>query len=200
MNYRKSIKVLLFVFFACALKLKAQENKLFNEYLACFTEIYLTDEFQDCNLIEPKFFIPDKFSCFFDKEIYESWDIVNSWFFCKIDNLYCVAIRYAIEDEYIFDNNRAYYYFIFYDELGKVINSYKLLRSTDQQWFEDGVNYDSKLFLSKNEMMYFLYGAYRVPEMEANCLEEIYEIKNNGSLEKISEKNYKARKVDEWNW
>jgi len=89
---------------------------------------------------------------------------------------------------------------VIYDETGKIINSYKLLRKTDQQWFKDGVNNDTKLFISNDKVHYFLYGAYRVPEMEANCKEIVYEIKDNGSLEKLSEQNYRATKIDQWNW
>ena len=36
--------------------------------------------------------------------------------------------------------------------------------------------------------------------MEANCKEVIYGIKDNGSLEKLSEQNYSAKKIDQWNW
>jgi hypothetical protein len=192
--------IIISSFFIYICNLNAQKNNLFKEYLSSFTEIHLTDSFQNSNTIDRHSFIPNKFFIFLDKEVYESWASVNSLFICKIGKYYLVLLVYGIEDEYVFEKNAGYYYFIFYDEIGTIINSYKFLYGTDAQWFKNGVNHDSKLFISKDKIKYLLYGPYKGYDMEANCMEVLYEIKDNGSLEKLSEKNYKAKKLDQWNW
>jgi hypothetical protein len=88
-----------------------------------------------------------------------------------------------------------------YNENGEIVNHYKLLAGVPElPWFKESFSQDSKLFISKDRVKYMLYGPYKGYDMEANCLEVIYEIKDNGSLEKVSEKNYKAKKIDQWNW
>jgi len=191
--------------------LYSQTNELFNEYLSkSFKKIDLSNEFVP--YYSNTTFFDDtrkaiaygqyKYQQFLPETMgYVSTNIsIYTNLMYRTHNYIVTIFDYITDDKNVFENNGAYYYFVFYNDTGKIINCYKLLRSTDQQWFKNGVNHASKLFISKDKIMYLLYGPYRVPEMEANCKEVIYEIKDNGSLEKLSERNYKAEKIDQWNW
>jgi hypothetical protein len=202
--------IIMLVLFVGTYNLKAQENKLFNEYLhTAFREVKPND-----NLVLYSTFLDStkynrgisygkyKYQQFIPIEmghVAADTFIVPSFMFTNND-FYVTFFEFITEDEKIFKNNGAYYYFVFYDKEGEIINNYKLLSGTDQQGFKDGVNYASKLFISKDKIKYLLYGPYRVPEMEANCREVLYEITKDGRLEILSEHNYKAKKKDPWNW
>lgn len=187
----------------------SQTNDFFKEYFEkSFKEVHLGDSLVSyysfinstthCNAIA---YGDYRYQQFIPKTMgYVSADtMIYTCIGYKSNNYYVTIFLFVIEDESVFDNNGGYYYFVIYDETGEIINSYKLLANKDQQWFENGVNYDSKLFISKDKIKYLLYGPY-LDEMESNCLEEIYEITNKGSLEKKISRNYQARKKDQWNW
>lgn len=209
-NNKLFLRIIILTFLIYACNSNAQENKLFEEFLyVTFKEVKPNEDFALYSVFldstkhyESISFGKYKYQQFIPIEMgYVAADtfIIPYLMFNK-NNFHITLFEYITEDDSEFTNNGAYYYFVIYNKKGEIINSYKLLSGKDQQWFEDGVNYDSKLFLSKGKIKYLLYGPYKVPEMEANCLEEIYEIGDNGSFERVSERNYKARKVDEWNW
>jgi hypothetical protein len=208
MKYNKLVKkgIILFVFLVYIPNLNAQKDKVFEEYLASFTEIHLTKSlylFSNYTEYPVNYYDIEDTQIKFVENVMPNIDkatMIRPWLLYKINNIYLVIMVYELEDKKVFNKNKNDFYFIFYDESGNVINSYNLLRGADQQWFKDGVNYDVKLFISEDRIMYLLYGPYKVPEMEANCKEVIYEIKDSGSLEKLSERNYQAEKIDQWNW
>ena len=199
----------LFIIINCQISC-SQTNNLFNEFLSQnFKEVNLNDTFifystffDDISFCKSIAYGKYKYQQFLPETMgYVSANtMIMTCLMYRSHNYIITIFDYITEDEKVFKNNGCYYYFVIYDETGKIINSYKLLRKTDQQWFKDGVNNDTKLFISNDKVHYFLYGAYRVPEMEANCKEIVYEIKDNGSLEKLSEQNYRATKIDQWNW
>lgn len=182
----------------------AQNSNLFEEYISNFTKVQLTDSFQlfstyNWNDFDKRIF-NNKYDMFLLRDMQTKYTVNNYfWFVCKLDTFYLTLLLNCNEDIDDFKNNGVYYYFIIYDEFGKIINSYKWLAGTDKQWFSDGVNYTSKLYLNKNQIKYMLYGPYN-NENETNCLEVIYNIKGKGSFEKYSQKEFKAKKVDQWNW
>jgi hypothetical protein len=183
--------IILFVLFISICTLSAQENKLFKEYLHLFTEVHLADTYQNYDTISIKIpFIKTVFLNFLDKEIQDTI-ATSPWIVFKTDKYYLAILSYQIEDFFVLENNKYYYYFIFYDKVGNIINSYKLLASSEQQ--------DSKLFFNKNTIKYLLYGPY-VEKSETNCKEVIYEITNNNSLKQVSEQTYKVKRKDLFVW
>lgn len=204
-------KIILFVIlFAFGCKSNSQSNKMFEEYLSSTFakvnptyDLVLYSTFLDSTKnYEGIGYGNYKFQNFIPKEmgfvgpntaIYPYFMFTNQIF-------YFTLFWYVTTDEKVFKNNGAFYYFVIYNKNGEIVNTHKLLGTKDQQWFKDGVNYDSKLFISKNKIKYLLYGPYKLPEKEAKCLEVIYEINNNGSFNILSERSYKAKKVDDWNW
>jgi len=183
MNYNKLLQnmIILTAFFTCTGILKAQENKLFKEYISCFTEKYFTDTFQNCDTIGSKPYVPIKsdYLKFLDKDMQDTTMI--TWIVYKVDKYYLTLLSQQIDNSL-----QYYYYFIFYDDIGNIINSYKFLASSEDE-------YDTKLFMSKNKIKYLLYGPY-VEKEKTNCKKKIYEIINNGSLEQVSEQNYEVKR------
>ncbi len=82
--------------------------------------------------------------------------------------------------------------FVFYNDVGKIINSYKILASSEDK-------YDTKLFLSKDKVKYMRYGPYIETET-TNCKEIIYKIINGKSLKQISDQDYKINRRDLFIW
>jgi hypothetical protein len=105
-----------------------------------------------------------------------------TWIVYKMENKHYLALL-----SQQIENTLSYYYcFVFYDEIGSIINSYKFLASMEDE-------YDTKLFMSKTKIKYLLYGPY-VEKEKTNCKEMIYEIQNDGSLKHVSEQNYKVKR------
>jgi hypothetical protein len=185
----KIIQTTIFFFlFSCNCTIKAQENKLFKEYISCFTEKHFTGTFQNCDTIGSKPYVPIKsdYLKFLDNDMQDTTMI--TWIAYKVDNKhYLTLLSQQIDNALSY-----YYYFVFYDEIGNIINSYKFIASSEDE-------YDTKLFLSKDRIKYFLYGPY-VEKEKTNCKEVLYEIVNNGSLKQVSEQNYKVERKDLFTW
>lgn len=184
MNNRVMQIAILFFLFNYTSVIKAQENKLFKEYISCFTEKYFTDTFQDCDTIGNKPYMPIKsdYLKFLDKDMQDTTMI--TWIVYKVDNEhYLTLLSQQIENDMSY-----YYYFVFYDEIGNIIYSYKLLASSEDE-------YDTKLFLSKNKVKYFIYGPY-IEKETTNCREVIYKVVNSDSLKKVSERNYNVERSE----
>jgi hypothetical protein len=76
--------------------------------------------------------------------------------------------------------------------MGNIINSYKFIASSEDK-------HDSKLFMSKKEIKYILYGPY-IEKEKTNCKEIIYEITNNGSLKQVSVRNREVKRKNLFSW
>jgi hypothetical protein len=178
--------IILLIFFISLYNLNAQENKLFKEYIHLFTEVHLTDTYQKYDTIgikNPR--IKAMFLKFLDKKNQDTI-ATSPWLIFKIGKYYLAILSHQIEDFFVLENNRYYYYSVFYDEMGNMINSYKLLEGISEEQYVE-------LFFSKNSIKYLLYSHY-TNEKKVNCQEVIYEIKNNNSLEKLSDRNYQIEK------
>jgi hypothetical protein len=185
-NIYKIISMLVFIVFISSLN--AQDNNLFKEYISCFTKKDFTEKFQNCDTIGNKPYIPIKsdYLKFLDRDMQDTTMI--TWIVYKVNKeYYLTLLSQQIESPLSY-----YYYFIFYDENGKILNSYKLLASAEDE-------YDTKLFFSKNSIKYLLYGPY-IEEEKTNCREVIYEIANTGSLKQVSERNYNVDRKDLFTW
>lgn len=182
-NKIKQTVILSFIFcFTCTYTLMAQENQLFREYISCCTEKYFTDTFVDCDTIgnKPYVSIKSDYLQFLDKNMQDT--TMTTWIVYKVDNKHYLTLLSQQVDSASSYN----YYFVFYNEIGNIINSYTFLASTDDE-------YDTKLFMSKIGIKYFLYGSYAETE-KTNCKEVIYEIQNNDSLKQVSEQNYEVER------
>lgn len=174
--------IVLSVFFISTYRLKAQENKLFKEYISSFTEKHFEDTFQNLDTIGSKPYIPIKsdYLKFLERNMQDSTMI--TWIATKVDDrLYLTLLSQQIDNDLSY-----YYYYVFYNEIGSIVSSYKFLASLEDK-------YDTKLFMSKRQIRYLLYGPYTEKE-KTNCKEVLYEILNNGSLKQVSEQNYKVKK------
>jgi|BioPla2DNA2_1021312.scaffolds.fasta_scaffold99379_1 hypothetical protein len=187
-KFIQKIIIIQLVFFISIGNLTAQENKLFKEYISCFTEKYFTDIFQNCDTIGNKPYMPIKstYFIFLDKDMQDSTMI--TWIVCKKDKYYLTLLSQQIDTSFLL----YYYYFVFYDEIGNIVNSYKFLASSENE-------HDTKLFINKYSIKYLLYGPY-VEKEETNCKEVIYEITNKGSLKQVSEQNYEVKRKNLFTW
>lgn len=179
---------ILFSFICYASVIEAQENKLFKEYISCFTEKCFTDTYQDIDTIGHKPYLPIKsdYLKFLDKDMQDTTMI--TWIVYKGDKEnYLAILSQLIENDMSY-----YYYFVFYNDVGKIINSYKILASSEDE-------YDTKLFLSKDKVKYMRYGPYIETET-TNCKEIIYKIINGKSLKQISEQDFKINRRDLFIW
>lgn len=59
------------------------------------------------------------------------------YFMFTNDILYFTLYWYVTSDEYEFENNGSFYYFVVYNKNGEIVNTCKLLAMKDQQWFKD---------------------------------------------------------------
>jgi len=203
MNKHFFIIVLLFIInwqTSCS-----QTNELFNEYLSNeFIQMSLSDELVPFSTVLDTFtqeqiiYEKYKYKQFLSKELGDT-GIIPCAFFKSNSHYVTIFLHIAENINTSFDYNGVYYYFIIYNSKGEIKEHYNLFAGRDEMEYGDGINYSSKLFLSKSKIKYLLYGPYKT-EMEANCMEVLYEINDNGGLEKLSEKNYTAKKKDEWNW
>lgn len=174
--------IILSVFFVSSYSFKAQDNKLFKEYISSFSEKHFNDTFQLLDTIGSKPYIPIKsdYLKFLDKNMQDTTMI--TWIAAKVDDRhYLTLLSQQVDNDLSY-----YYYYLFYDEIGNIVNSYKFLASLEDQ-------YDTKLFMSKRQIKYLLYGPYTEKE-KINCKEVLYEILNNGSLKQLSEQNYKVKR------
>lgn len=198
----------LFLAFAC--NSSSQENKLFEEYLnltfvnANPTE-HLTlysDLLDSTKRFESLSYGVYRFQDFIPVEmgsISADTLIIPYLKFNKGDYI-ITLFKYITTDDSVFENNASSYYFVIYNRSGEIVGVNKLLAERDQQWFENGVNYDSKLFISKEKIRYLLYGPYKSNATETSCLEIVYKISNDGKLEKLIERQFSTSKADGLNW
>lgn len=188
-NKIKQTVILSFIFcFTCTYPLKAQENKLFMEYISCFTEKHFTDTFVNCDTIgnKPYVSIKSDYLKFLDKNMQDT--TMTTWIVYKVDNEYYLTLL----SQQVDSTSSYNYYFVFYNQMGDIINSYTDLASIDDE-------YDTKLLISKMGIKYFLYGPHTKQE-KTNCKEVFYEIVNNDSLKKVSEQNYEVERKDLFTW